>query len=159
MTTGAVTPDNLTDHDRKFTVLALGEKAEKVEKIAKAASEAGYAKEALVLRGDAAYAREELIPAFNPQLQAFPKTEAEAKAGIANILFETIKRDIELKAKPAETCDALADKVLAFGNEIYTRAYSAGVTDRQQYGAPAVLLASLKGLRDGTGGKDDEEDA
>lgn len=157
MTTGTVKPDSLTEHDRKFTVLALTEKADRCEKIAKTASEAGYAKEALVIKGDANYAREELIPAFDPQLSAFPKTEAEAKAGIANILFETIKRDIEVKAKPAETCDKLADKVLAFGQEIYQRAYSAGVADRQEYGAPAVLLASLVGLRNGTGKKDEDE--
>lgn len=75
--------DRLSDHDRVFTARALTEKADRVEKIAKANQDAGYQREATVLRGDAAYAREQLVPAFTPQLDAFPDTMEEVQAGYA----------------------------------------------------------------------------
>lgn len=155
-TTGTVDVENLTDHDRDFVSRALEERAERIDKIGDAAQKAGYAKESTVFRGDAAYAREQLVPAFRPQLEAFAKTEAEAKAGIANILFELIKDDIERKSKPAETCNKIADRVLAYGKEIYDRAFAAGVANRQESGQPAVLIASLKGLRLGSKNEDEE---
>lgn len=149
--------ERITDHDRSFIRRAIEEKSERVEKIAKANDDAGYHKEATVLRGDARYARDELVPAFEAQLQAFQKTEAEAKAGIANILFDFIRGDVALKAKPAETCDKLAERVLAFAKQVYDRAYSAGVADRQQYGVGPVLIASLPGLRHGPQKAEDDE--
>lgn len=152
-----VSTEYLTDHDRSFIRRALEEKSDRVEKIAKANDDAGYHKEATVLRGDARYARDELVPAFDPQLQAFLKTEAEAKAGIANILFDFIKGDVAVKAKPAETCDKLAERVLAFAKQVYDRAYSAGAADRQQYGVGPVLMASLPGLRYGPKQAEDDE--
>lgn len=138
---------SLSDHDNDFLARSITERATRLEKMGKQAETEGYNREAKRIKGDAAYARDELLTRFEPQLKAFEKTEAEAKAGAANIIFDLVKRAELLKTQPGQLADQIAERVIAYGIEVYTAAYAAGVADRRDYSQPAILINSLRGLR------------
>lgn len=138
---------DLSEHDNGFISRGISDRAERIEKIAKMTKQEGYPKQAAVLYGDAAYAREEILPHFSSQLEAFGQTEAEAIAGAANVLHSILQTAELLKRPVGEVADEIARRVIAFGRDLHVRSYAAGVADRTKYSEAGLMISALDGLR------------
>jgi hypothetical protein len=73
----------------------------------------------------------------------------EVQAGIANLLFQKLQRQILDKEPPGEIANGLAEKILAYGEAVYDRAYAAGYGDRRNFHQAAILKDALPFLRIG----------
>lgn len=137
----------LSEHDTGLITRAITDRADRLEKVAKMTAQEGYPKQAAVLRGDAEYSREQILPMFEPQLKVFEETETEAIAGAANVLHQILSTAEFLKRPAGEVAEEIAQRVIAFGREVHVRSYSAGVADRTKYSEAGLMIAALAGLK------------
>lgn len=132
---------------------ALQDEKTNLSKLADKVDDAGYAREARVMRGDAETIAEDLLPQLEAQREIPLATADEVKHGIMARIRRAIRPFMrEARAgedDPEAKClEEVATKVEAFATEIAGRAYRAGVTARA-HEPESIALASLEAL--GTG--------
>lgn len=141
-----MTTDQLTPVDAEFVTESVKMRIKKFEQVAKQAEDLHLEKEAQSVAGKAAYARDNILPAFREQsVIPFAGTE-ELESAVANVLLDILRDGRERNLNDAELADLLGSAVLRYATQVARVSFNHGVHERESR-LEVQLLQALRAMK------------